>query len=191
MNNKYAEIIGCSKEIIDHINKQILSRKELALLNPQGESNFRKPIASSNPRLVKYAEQARKTSFTPIPPEFFGGRSTSRSKSELQKSSRPEYHKPIRMIPGILDLMESRIFSSGGSSHERLESSPFVQREKTAQEIEWLKAANYFKMPKSENNPQKAIMDGKKRKSIKNIFKRGSLINGAVRDQLIERIVYL
>ncbi len=190
MNNKYAEVIGCSKEIIEHINKQILSRKELALLNPQSESNFRKPLATSNPRLVKYAEQARKTSFTPIPPEFFG-KSTSRSKSELQKSSRPEYHKPIRMIPGILDLMESRIFSSNGSSHDRLETSPFVQREKTAQEIEWLKAANYFSMPKSGNNPQKAIMDDKKRKSIKNIFKRGSLINGAVRDQLIERIVYL
>jgi hypothetical protein len=46
-------------------------------------------------------------------------------------------------------------------------------------------------MPSSGNNPQKAIMNEKKRKSIKNIFKRGSLINGAVRDQLIERIVYL
>jgi hypothetical protein len=83
MNNKYAEVIGCSQEIIEHINKQILSRKELALLNPQAETNSRKPTAAiSNPRLVKYAEQARKTSFTPIPPEFFC-RSTSRSKSEL------------------------------------------------------------------------------------------------------------
>jgi hypothetical protein len=95
------------------------------------------------------------------------------------------------MIPGILDLMESRIFSSSGLSHEKIETSPYIQREKTTQEIEWLKAANYFSMPSSGNNPQKAIMNEKKRKSIKNIFKRGSLINGAVRDQLIERIVYL
>jgi hypothetical protein len=51
------------------------------------------------------------------------------------------------MIPGILDLMESRIFSSGGLNQEKLEFSPFVQREKTSKEIEWLKAANYFSMP--------------------------------------------
>lgn len=28
MNYKYAEVIGCSREIMDQINKQLLSRKE-------------------------------------------------------------------------------------------------------------------------------------------------------------------
>jgi hypothetical protein len=39
MNNKYAEIIGCSKEIIDNINKQILSRKT-KLQQPNDASNL-------------------------------------------------------------------------------------------------------------------------------------------------------
>jgi hypothetical protein len=71
MNNKYAEVIGCSPEIIDHINSHLFSRKELALLNGNKETSMQKPILPSDQRLVKYAE-VKKKSFAVIPPEFFG-----------------------------------------------------------------------------------------------------------------------
>ena len=87
--------------------------------------------------------------------------------------------------------MESRIFSTSRFVSKPPEPSPYVQREKTQQEISWSQAASYFNLPNTGKSTEAAILDEAKRKAIKNIFKKSQLINGIVRDQLIERIVYM